>query len=209
MTVIRDDHRAFTNPRGFAVLGLALASLIMSSGALAASKIYRTVDEDGNVIFTDVPPRGDQAAKTVELDSFNTYESEGKTTLRSPDGRELWIIEDETDEDGPPVVVNYQFLGITSPENDATIRDNAGNLRIAAKISPELRPGHTLRLLLDGSPQQTSRNPDFYLSNVDRGTHRLAVEVVDELGTVLITSPASVVHMMRHTVLGPKASPRP
>ncbi len=205
MTVMRDDHRAFTNPRGFAVLGLALASLIMSSGALAASKIYRTVDEDGNVVFTDVPPRNDPSSKTktVELDSFNSYEPVGETILRSPDGRELWIIEDETDEDEEPVAANYQFLGITSPTNDATIRDNAGNLRIAAKISPDLRPGHRLRLLLDGSPRQTSRNPDFYLSNVDRGTHRLSVQVLDEAGTVLFSSPDSVVHLMRHSVLGP------
>ena len=208
---MRDSHRAFTDSRGFAVLALALVSLIISSGALAASKIYRTVDEDGNVIFTDIPPRGDEMAKTrtVELDSFNSYQPQGTITLRSPDGREPWIVEDETETDDPSVEVNYQFLGITSPTNDATIRDNAGNLRIAAKISPELQPGHRLRLLLDGSPQQTSRNPDFYLSNVDRGTHQLSVEVLDERGTVLITSPTSVVHMMRYTILGPKASSRP
>ena len=68
-------------------------------GVAAAGKIYKTVDKDGNVIFTDVPPRKDESSKTVELDSLNSYESDGTTTLRSPDGRELWIIEDETEED--------------------------------------------------------------------------------------------------------------
>ncbi len=205
MKRMRDRCRVFANPRASVVLALALVSLVMSSGLLAATKIYRTVDENGNVVFTDVPPRNDQSlqTKTVELDSLNSYEPVGETILRSPDGRELWIIEDETDEEEEPVAANYQFLGIISPTNDATIRDNAGNLRIAAKISPELRPGHRLRLLLDGSPRQTSRNPDFYLSNVDRGTHQLSVQVLDEAGTVLFTSPASVVHLMRHSVLGP------
>ena len=198
--LMRDNYRTFVNLRRSAVLVLAALSLVMS---LAASKIYRTVDEDGNVVFTDVPPLNDHAAKTVVLDSFNSYESKGATTLRSPDGRELWIVEDETAEDGQPIFANYQFLGITSPTNDATVRDNAGNLLIAAKVSPALQPGHSLRLLLDGTPKQTSRNPDFYLSNVDRGTHELSVEVLDETGTVLITSPASVVHVQRYHLPSP------
>lgn len=205
MKRMRASYRAFANPRASVVLAFALVSLLMPSSLLAASKIFRTVDEYGNVVFTDMPPRNDQSlkTKTVELDPFNSYEPVGETILRSPDGRELWIIEDETGENEEPVAANYQFLGIISPTNDATIRDNAGNLRITAKISPELRPGHSLRLLLDGSPRQTSRNPDFYLSNVDRGTHRLSVQVLNEAGTVLFTSPASVVHLMRHSVLGP------
>jgi thioesterase domain-containing protein len=39
----------------------------MLISALSADEVYRTVDEAGNVTFTDTPPEGDAKAERVEL----------------------------------------------------------------------------------------------------------------------------------------------
>ena len=187
------------------VLVFALVSLAMATGAAAAGKIYRTVDAYGNVTYTDVPPRADQSSTTVELDPLNSFETKAAST---PDARQLWIVQNEAEAPVEAVVLEYEFLRIKSPSNDATVRNNAGNLSIATTVSPQLQPGHSLRLLLDGSPQETSRNAEFTLNNVDRGTHRLSVEIVDEAGSVLLTSEASVVHLMRYSAGPARPTPR-
>ncbi|MCZ6617463.1 MAG: DUF4124 domain-containing protein [Gammaproteobacteria bacterium] len=204
MRLIQKKLPTLATPRTGFVLVLALVSLAMATGATAAGKIYRTVDEYGNVAFTDVPPRADQSSVTVELDPLNSFETK---TVRTPDVRQLWIVQDKADDPVEAIVPEYEFLRIKSPSNDATVRNNAGNLSVAATVSPRLQPGHSLRLLLDGSPQQTSRNAEFTLSNVDRGTHRLSVEIVDEAGSVLLTSEASVVHLMRYSAGPARATP--
>ncbi len=72
------------------------------------------------------------------------------------------------------------------PEPDATLVNPSGDLIVTVTSEPVLQAGHNYRLLLDGvAVGQAGRSPVFPLSNVDRGTHQLSVEIFDELGRVL------------------------
>ena len=51
---------------------LLILSLLLAS-TLASAQIYRTTDEDGNVIFTDRPPASEGSeVEAVELNPTNT-----------------------------------------------------------------------------------------------------------------------------------------
>ena len=95
-------------------------------------------------------------------------------------------------------VLAYQMLRILLPQPDATIRDSAGNLIVTATSEPVLHPGHGYRLLLDGQVVGAAgRSPVFALENVDRGTHQLAVEIVDAQGRIVERTPSQPLHMLR------------
>ena len=59
------------------------------------------------------------------------------------------------------------------------MRANNGSFSVQVELQPSLRPGHRLRLLLDGQPYgQAGQGPELQLVNIDRGQHRLAVQVL-------------------------------
>jgi hypothetical protein len=92
----------------------------------------------------------------------------------------------------------YQVLRILVPQPDATVRDNAGNLIVSVNSEPALFPGHSYRLLLDGNEVgQAGRSPVFPLENIDRGTHQLAVEIIDQQGRIIERTPSQPFHLLR------------
>ena len=160
--------------------------LILSTSLGAAeSKIYRTVDKDGNVVFTDIAPKIDEPNDTVELQNTNSFAVE-----EALGQRQEWVVEGAGSEgaESEEVGSNYTALVIQSPTNDETIRENTGNLTVVAVLTPEIRPGHRIRLLLDGAVVSESSQAIFDLQNIDRGTHTLTTELVDQSGKVLISS---------------------
>lgn len=64
------------------------------------------------------------------------------------------------------------------PDAEA-LRANNGTFVVSALLEPPLQPGHTLRFMLDGIPQAApSPATSLQLNNVERGDHRLHVEVL-------------------------------
>lgn len=179
----------------------ASLALVLAAGALAAeTRIYRTVDEDGNVVFTDVPPADGRDGQTVELGPGNTFTppptaSEGGRSLESWLGRE----DDQDEAEGD--ATRYRSLRVAGPAHDEALRDNAGNVTVTAEVEPELAPSHVIQLYLDGALQQTGHTTRFELSNVDRGTHQVELRIVDAGGNTLATSEPSVFHLQRRSVL--------
>ncbi len=179
--------------------------LLLSTQAAAETTIYKTVDEDGNVVFTDTPPRADGPSETITITSPNSFDPAESGTEGS--NRQLWIVDPDTDEKA-----NDQFYGaltITSPVDDENVRENAGNVTVTVKLEPpNLRPGHRIRLLLDGSPTGGANTTgQFALTNVDRGTHSLKAEVVDEAGTLIYAGSSSTFHLQRYSILNAPKRP--
>lgn len=171
---------------------IALCLLMMTSqGALA--DVYTYIDAEGNRVFTDQPRRN---AKKVDVAPSNNMAVPIK---KSPKPTQQTL---------PPLFV-YQLLRILAPEPDATIRDMQGNLIVTVTNDPELQPGHNYRLLLDGTPYgKQGRSPVFPMTNIDRGTHQLSIEIVDQFGRVAERTPNQPFHMYR-TSLAQKRLAKP
>lgn len=91
----------------------------------------------------------------------------------------------------------YLRLMIQFPAADAAHPDPSGDLRVEVISEPLLLPGHAYRLLLDGQAQPSG----LQLHNLDRGSHRLAVEIVDDTGRVLAASGEQWVHIQRPSLI--------
>ncbi|MFJ3485647.1 DUF4124 domain-containing protein [Pseudomonas sp. NPDC090202] len=171
-----------------------LICLLLMLTQTALAEVYTYIDAEGNRVFTDQPRRN---AKKVEIAPSNRMAQPPKKATQASSKPAL----------GP--LFRYQLLRILAPEPDDTIRDVQGNLNVTVSSDPELQPGHRFRLLLDSKPWgEPGRSPVFALKNIDRGTHQLSVEIIDEHGRVLERTPNQPFHLQRIS-LAQKRQARP
>ncbi len=163
---------------------LLLSALLLGLASSAGAQVYTYIDAEGNRVFTD-QPRSDQAQR-VELAPSNSMSI--SEPLYAPPAAAT----------PPEPSQRYQVLRILVPQPDATIRDNSGNLIVSVSSEPALLPGHHYRLLLDGvEVGESGRSPVFPLANIDRGTHQLAVEIIDAQGRIIERTPSQPFHLHR------------
>lgn len=170
--------------------------LLLAVLALGGAEVYRWVDADGVVHYSDRPYPG---AERIIIEAVPTS---GNLGVPSRTGG---------DEPGAPEAAGTGYeLSIQSPTQDEVLWNIEGQLEVAAAVEPSLRPGHQLQVILDGRPV-TILPPGITrtrLSEVFRGTHTVAVEVLDEAGTSLGRSPA-VPFVVRQTSVQNPVNPVP
>ncbi|WP_407362508.1 DUF4124 domain-containing protein [Pseudomonas luteola] len=161
---------------------LLFASLVFAMTLPVHAEIYRSVGPNGQTVFSDQPP-ANAPAERVELQRPNTVKAETPaSTAPSPSPPDT----------GAATSQPYQTLRLDAPDDEA-LRANNGTFSISATITPALSPGHELRLLVDGQPYgEPTRAPFFHLTNIDRGTHSLAIEVVESTRVVQQSEPVEI-----------------
>jgi hypothetical protein len=165
--------------RGWLLIGLMIA-------LPASAEVFTYVDAQGNRVFTDQPGLGN--AKRVPLAPGNRMSA--NPTHAIP------VIVDKKSDAAPPF--HYDMLRVLVPEPDATLRSSAGELIVSITSEPGLQRGHRYRLLLDGKPTaEPGLSPVFALTNVDRGSHNLSVEILDQQGRTVERTANQPFHMLR------------
>lgn len=165
--------------------------LLMMLAAPASAEVYRYVDEQGVVHYTDKPPGRD--AKPATLPPLHTYPAGRPPEPDAPSAPET------------PASAGKLQVRIDAPAPDQTFRDPSGSVSVSASVSPALPGGHGLIYYVDGSaatpePVQTT---GFTLSGLERGEHRIAVAVVDGDGREVARSATVSVHLKPPTVRRP------
>jgi len=157
---------------------IVITSLSVLCFSNAPAEIYTCKDAKGNTVYTD-SPGGCANAEEIKTDKLPTLVPSKPLTNRSSTG--VKKAEDE---------INYTDLVITSPSNDATIRDNNGNLTINFRAAPALhsRNGHKYVVTVDGAEVYSGTSTITALKNVDRGTHSIGVKVVAADGSTKINA---------------------
>lgn len=169
---------------------LLTAFLLCTLTLPAAAQIYKYTDANGNTVFTNQPPEG-QPSESVELQPTNTVEAQQPM---------------ETSKAEPPAHNQpaYSELSLTDIPTDEALRANNGTFSVGVKVEPRLQTGHAFRLLLDGQPYgQPSNVPRLQLTNIDRGEHSLAVEIIS--GERQIQQSAAVVFTVQRISLNSPA----
>ncbi len=147
------------------------------------AEVYRSVDKDGNIVFTDKPS---DDAELIELDELQTIKPPQKGNFKYT----------------PPAkkpAAKYTSVSITSPENDVAIRDNGGNVTVNVTTQPGLHGKDELVLFLDGKEVPLRRSTAKAFSGLDRGTHQLRAAVRDKSGRILESSQSVTFHLLRHS----------
>lgn len=172
---------------------LLLIALLFLPLPIAAAEVYRTVDEDGNVVYTDKPPTDD--AEPVELDPVTTIPAYRRDEADA-----------EPDDEVARAAPSYGGLSITYPTPDQAIRHNGGQVPFEVEVLPEgvqLAEEHRIEILVDGSVKGSGRPPTVTAGIIDRGPHDAFARVVDAGGNTLAESPTVNFFLLRASVNQP------
>ncbi|WP_300481670.1 DUF4124 domain-containing protein [Shewanella sp.] len=154
--------------RSLTLIGLVLFSM------LAQATVYKWVDKDGKVHYSDEPQPN---AQVVELKE-KTLNQIALPLPKTESNNANQAIES----------IQYQ-VNITSPAEEETVRDNNGDFDVVATITPELKSQYLMTLKLDGNPiGQPQIGGTFKLKNIDRGEHTLVVDALTQNGKVFASS---------------------
>ena len=174
---------------------LLLCAALLAAPA-GATEVYRWVDSDGQTHYSDQWRPG---AEKVRIEESPVY-SAPRPAPRAGDTR-------QAQGDQAAATARYRSLEIESPAQEEVLWNIEGQLRVSLRVSPALQPGHDLRLYLDGQPQEVpSGSTELQLKDVFRGVHTLKAEVLNEAGTVLISSPTRT-FVVRQTSIANPARP--
>ncbi len=151
--------------------------------SVASADVYKWVDEDGNVHYSDRSP--EEGMEQLELPKSVVYTPPRlPTTASRPEVKES-------------AAGKYENLAISRPEMNETVHSNEGIVQVEYTLAPGLKPGDQYRLLLDGKRiQELTTQSAVSLHNVDRGSHTIVVQVMRE-GSVQIASKSVIFHLWK------------
>ena len=170
---------------------LATAVVTVSSAlpATAQTKVYIPRDADGNPVFSDRKSAGSETHVVQELPSmpaFNVPQPERPS--------------EESDDE--PVTPAYTSLSIISPADGTTLPIGVnGDVRISGVLTPALQKKDMIVLMDGGIEIARGGQTSFQLDNLDRGEHRLHMEVRGPDGDVRISSQSITLHVKRASSL--------
>ena len=164
---------------------------------LVSAAIYKSVDKDGNVIFSD-QPQG-HSTERVDLPPVTSY---GEEQQNNNSANAQTDANAKKSSDSEKKSVNYTSLALADPANNATIWYGGDNtLTVTARSQPSLQSGDQASLLYDGQSVASVDGPSdslsFTLSNYTPGKHTLAVSI-SRAGQTIKTSDAITIYVLVH-----------
>lgn len=185
----------------------ALTCCMMLAAPLAAQstgEIYKVVDEDGNVTFTDQRPSAQ--AKPMDLPPLSVIE----TDIPEPAATEQAA--QQANEVKPPSIeeLRRQFadFGITQPQHEETFWGTANTVVVAWGSAQPIPAELSARLYVDGEAQSVPTSGSVSLT-LDRGEHQVFVELLDARNRRIIASERITFFVKQASVGFNPAAPAP
>jgi len=159
--------------------GLLLVALASHAWAAEKSKkLYRWVDAQGNVHYSDEPQKGATEIPMPEV-----------TTIKMKPPKLIDLSQNVGKNQQQSKKEDYISLKMASPVDGAIITNEAGHLDITVSLLPGLQQDDKLRFFLDGKPlEKDQTSTTLSVDGLATGEHNASVIVVDKNGQTLIDS---------------------
>ena len=168
---------------------------LVCSLALAAT-VYRWVDEDGVVHYSDQPHAN---AEKLQVHAAQTYKSSTPDAPASGGGASSSSASSSPNQ--------YRGCAIVQPQ-DGQAFANIDSLTVVVQTDPQLHQGDKVYVMVDGQALNAG-NPtgaQFVLSPVERGTHTAQAQVKDAGGAVQCQTPAVTFEVHQNSILNPNTN---
>jgi hypothetical protein len=162
---------------------LTLTALFLALAAMPlAAEVYKVIDEDGNVSYTDKPP-GD-GSKPIELQPISVVEAPVYESKPKP------AVEDE---DGEPLSLRalrgmYRDFAIVAPQSEESIWHPDAPITVAWSTGTPLQTGMKANVSVDGKLQANTTDRVVPVANLERGEHTVTAELTNERNQSVATA---------------------
>ena len=149
----------------------------------AQAAMYRWVDDQGKVHFSDTPPS--KEAEEYNPPPIQVMPAGPTGDFKSPAEK--------------PKDIKYESLSVTAPEPDTVFTpDKANSVQVSLTLTPALNAQHKIALYVDGAMHTIGKQRNFTPTSLPRGTHTVYAAVLDEKNRKLISSNSVSFHIQRH-----------
>lgn len=158
---------------------------LVASTTLAASSVYKTIDKNGRVIYSDSPSKGAKLHHLKETPTIPALSLPPQYDQATPSiqGVEQNIEQESLD---IPVITTPPQIKILYPKNQSHILiEQSGNIRIETTLNQPLPDGHKIVLYRNGEKLMQARDKVFLLQNQYRGEHQYTVQILNPKGEVI------------------------
>jgi hypothetical protein len=163
--------------------------LSVACTATLAATVYKWVDENGVVHYSDQPHEN---AQKVTIAAPQTYSAPHTSASNKPQTRKA-----ETSN-------TYSSCTIVQPAADQTFQ-NVSSVGVAAAADPAPHDGDQMVLMLDGSKVLNfpAGGGAYTIDPIDRGQHSVQVQVQDSNGKTLCQSSSVSFTVLQASTLNP------
>jgi len=182
------------------IVGLLIGGVLNCFIVLAFADVYRYVDEEGVVTYSDQPKKN---ATPITLPPMSIAEpaTPDHIVIQAPG---------TTFEKSTVIYKKFSIINPNPTGTGAITFQNPVNIEVGINIDPILRPEDKIQLLLDGNPvtkPQTSLT--LTIPRVDeknelvltRGTHTLQAIVLDKNGKIISKTEEITIYIHQHSIL--------
>jgi hypothetical protein len=172
---------------------VAAITALLLAGAVWSADVYKIVDKDGNVTYTDQPP-GDGSQPMV-LPELSVIETDIQVDQAPAAG-------DAKEASGPTareLRKMYRDFSITQPQNEETFWGTANS--VVVSWGSEIPPAADMkvRLFVNGKFQNVPATGSVSLT-FDRGEHQVYAELRNAQGRRIVASETVTFFVMQHSV---------
>ncbi|MDH5729868.1 MAG: DUF4124 domain-containing protein [Gammaproteobacteria bacterium] len=167
--------------------------MAVNFAANAATQVYRSVDDEGNVIFSDRPQANSQT-QTIESPTIMDAQPDAGEALKRLKSRRPEYQKPKFS------ISSKRAIRILSPSDAANIRSNSGELSVDLALEKGESEEVIIELILDGLviKKQWTASP-IKLYSLDRGPHTLQAVLLDQNGKLMAQSQAVNFNILRAT----------
>lgn len=197
-------NKGLTIKAGMAAM-LALACALYCVCAMA--EVYKVVDAEGNVTYTDqAPADGAAPMKLPELSVIDTDYQE-----KAPDSdADAATADAATPAELTPRELRkmYRDFHITRPLPEETFWGTANTVVVSWASSAAFQPGMQVRVIVDGTAQAGTGDGMLALT-LDRGEHTVSADLLDDRGRKLMSAEKVTFFIKQHSVDAKAPRPTP
>jgi hypothetical protein len=180
-----------------------MRTLILIAGLLLtvpvqSQEIYKWVDKDGVVHYSDQP--GSPDAKKVIIAAPNSYQGPAATAAPAPSRQGNGSQQE-------PAAPPYGSLRILSPTSKDSYFGADATVPVTLALDGELQDGHSIVLFLDAARVKDFQGLSGQLTGLSRGMHFVRAAVLNEAGKPLVTSEQVTFSVQQPSIAKPPVGP--
>jgi len=180
---------------------IAFLTVVITNPLMA--EVYKVVDEDGNITYTDKPPPdGSKPIKLAPISVIEapTYEKAPEKAKEGAEGEELSLRD---------LRRLYRDFAIISPQSEESVWHPDGPTVVAWSTAKQLKKGMQVTVFLNGKKQATTTERIIPVAGLDRGEHTVTAELKDTKNRKIATAEPVTFFIKRPNIYTNRPRPTP
>lgn len=180
-------------------LAVTLAVFVFAS-PWSFAEVYKVVDAEGNVTYTDQPPNS--TAKPEVLRELSVISPQITAPVGVP--IESGVAPEAKDVSIGDLRRIHKGFAIVSPKPEEALWGTENKATVAWSSSAPLNAGMGVAVFVDGVAQEPTNAPVTLLTGLDRGEHKVYAELWDDSGRKIATTPTVTFYIMQNSIQFPQ-----